>query len=186
MELVPRELFVTPFERSAAYEDRALPIESGQTISQPYTVAFMCQEARITPSDRVLEIGAGSGYGAAVLSHLASEVHTVERIPELAAQAAERLRRFGYHNVTVHLGDGTLGLPSAGPFDAILVTAGARDLPPDYVPQLAEGGRIVIPLGDQPGSQTMYRMTLTDGQLEVDDLGRFAFVPLIGQEGWDE
>jgi protein-L-isoaspartate(D-aspartate) O-methyltransferase len=183
---VPREEFVPPDVRDLAYEDRALPIGFGQTISQPYTVAFMCEALALTGSEKVLEIGSGSGYGAAVLSRLASEVHTLERIPELWQEAKVRLERLGYSNVHAHLADGTLGLPSQAPFDAIVVTAGAEQLPAPLREQLAEGGRIVIPLGNTPHSQSMIRFTLRRGQWHANDLGSFAFVPLVGQLGWSE
>ena len=124
MSQIPREEFVTNGWGDAAYADGALPINCGQTISQPFTVAFMCEMAQISEGDKVLEVGTGSGYGAAVLSQLCREVHTVERIPELARQATERLQRLGYANVYVHTADGTLGLPEEAPFDAIVVTAG--------------------------------------------------------------
>src|SRR5262249_55871601 len=136
LDWVPREEFVPPDLVDLAYEDRALPIGLEQTISQPYTVAFMCQEARIKATDKVLEVGTGSGYGAAVLSLLAREVHTIERIAELHREASERLNKLGYTNVHVHYGDGTLGLPAEAPFDAIVCTAGAEDLPKTYPDQL--------------------------------------------------
>jgi protein-L-isoaspartate(D-aspartate) O-methyltransferase len=178
MEWVPREEFVPPALAGAAYEDRALPIGLEQTISQPYTVAFMCQEARLTADDRVLEIGAGSGYGAAVLSLLAREVHSIERIAELARTAQQRLTRLGYKNVHVHLDDGTQGLPDEAPFNAIIVTAGAESLPEAYQEQLADGGRLVIPIGP-PAYQQMVRLTRHGDQFDRDDLGSFGFVPLV-------
>ena len=185
MSEVRRETFVMPVMEKDAYADSALPIECGQTISQPYTVAFMAQEARIAEGDKVLEIGTGSGYGAAVLSRLAREVHTIERIPLLAELARERLQ-LDCANVYVHLGDGTLGLPAQAPFDAIVVTAGAKSLPPSYEEQLNDGGRIIIPLGNTPRSQTMHRFTRIGGKLLLERLGAFAFVPLVGQHGWQE
>jgi protein-L-isoaspartate(D-aspartate) O-methyltransferase len=184
MREVPREEFVLDSMRKCAYDDGALPIGQGQTISQPFTVAFMCEALRVQPDDTILEVGTGSGYGAAVLSRLARIVHTVERIPELAQQARERLERLGFHNVTVHLADGSLGVADAAPFDGIVVTAGAERLPQAYLDQLAEGGRIVIPLGRTPNNQSMFRFTRQDGEVTVDDLGGFAFVPLIGAAGW--
>jgi protein-L-isoaspartate(D-aspartate) O-methyltransferase len=186
MAKVPREEFVTPGWREAAYCDGALPIECGQTISQPFTVALMCEAARISEADKVLEIGTGSGYGAAVLSLLAQEVHTVERIPTLAHMASDRLKRLGYSNVHVHQCDGTLGLPSEAPFDAIIVTAGADALPKPFLDQLRDGGRIIIPLGSFRSSQSMYRFTLANEKLYMDNLGGFAFVPLIGAHGWNQ
>lgn len=181
MAHVPREEFVPHQERELAYCDGALPIGWEQTISQPYTVAFMCQSARLRPGDRVLEIGTGCGYGAAVLAQLAAEVHTIERIEELAINAQKNLARCGYRNVTIHLGDGTLGLPRHAPFDAITVTAGAAGLPEAYQQQLADGGRIVIPIGTDRRSQTMYCFTRCGDQWDSQSLGGFAFVPLIGQ-----
>jgi protein-L-isoaspartate(D-aspartate) O-methyltransferase len=178
MEWVPREEFVPPDLRDMTYEDRALPIGLEQTISQPYTVAFMCQEARLSADDKVLEIGTGSGYGAAVLSLLAREVHTVERIAELSRAAEERLARLGYHNVRVYLDDGTLGLPQEAPFDAILVTAGAESLPEAYQQQLADNGRLVVPIGP-PAYQQMVRLTRRGDRFIQDDLGSFGFVPLV-------
>jgi protein-L-isoaspartate(D-aspartate) O-methyltransferase len=179
MEWVPREAFVPPEVVDLAYEDRALPIGLEQTISQPYTVAFMCQEARVTAADKVLEIGTGSGYGAAVLSLLAREVHTVERIEELYLAALERLTRLGRGNVHVYLDDGTLGLERESPFDAVIVTAGAESLPEAYQQQLADGGRLVIPVGP-PASQQMFRITRRGDDFVRDSLGSFGFVPLIG------
>lgn len=184
MERVPRELFIPADNASSAYDDCALPIAHGQTISQPYTVAFMIAALELNGSEKVLEIGTGSGYGAAVLSLLAGEVHSVERIPELAAEARDRLRKLGYHNVIVHVSDGSTGLQVEAPFDAIIVTAGAPELPIPYAEQLAPGGRIVIPIGRTMTSQKMTRYRRIDGGLQVEDLGHFAFVPLVGQYGW--
>jgi protein-L-isoaspartate(D-aspartate) O-methyltransferase len=186
MAQIPREEFVSSNWRDAAYADSALPIDCGQTISQPFTVALMCEAAQITEDNKVLEIGTGSGYGAAVLSRLCREVHTVERIPTLGQQAAERLQRLGYSNVHIHMADGTLGLPNEAPFDAIIVTAGANAVPKPFLDQLCDGGRIIIPLGRIPHSQTMYRFTLKDGNLHMENLGGFAFVPLVGEHGWHE
>ncbi len=183
MVRVPREEFVTPAWRDMAYADGALPIDCGQTISQPFTVATMCEAAQLTEDDKVLEVGTGSGYGAAILSQLCREVHTVERVPELARRATERLKRLGYSAVHVHTADGTLGLPEAAPFDAIVVTAGADALPKPYLDQLRDGGRIIIPIGSMPHSQTMFRFTRQGERLSVEDLGGFAFVPLIGEYG---
>ncbi len=183
MAKVPREEFVAAGYQDQAFADCALPIECGQTISQPYTVAFMCQAACISPSDKVLEIGTGSGYGAAVLSQLCRDVHTIERIPQLAEQARERLQRLGCTNVQVHVANGTLGLPEHAPFDVIVVTAAAEALPQPYLEQLQEGGRIIIPLGSSGYGQSMYRMTRSHGSMQVDNLGDFAFVPLIGACG---
>lgn len=184
MGATPRESFVAPESIDLAYADRALPIPYQQTISQPYTVAFMCEAAQIVPTDQILEIGTGSGYGAAVLSQLGQVVHSIERVPQLGAEAAERFVQLGYKNIHVHIGDGTLGWPPAAPYDAIIVTAGADALPRPYIDQLREGGRIVIPIGHLSRSQTMYRFTLRDRRLLLENLGGFAFVPLIGQCSW--
>jgi protein-L-isoaspartate(D-aspartate) O-methyltransferase len=186
MEQVPRERFVPVRERSAAYDDRALPLSCGQTISQPYTVAFMCQELGLTGSENVLEIGTGSGYAAAVLSLLARHVHTIERIEWLAESARQRLSDLGYTNVTTYIGDGTLGLAEAAPFDAIVATAGGGRLPEPYREQLTENGRIVIPLQNPSGGQTLWKFTRRGNQLLEENLGRFAFVPLVGRFGWTD
>jgi protein-L-isoaspartate(D-aspartate) O-methyltransferase len=184
MASVPREEFAPADRRDEAYDDGPLPIGFGQTISQPYTVAFMCEALQLRGGERVLEIGTGSGYGAAVLSLLAGEVYTVERIAELADEARRLLQRLGYSNVHVCIGDGTLGWPPGAPYDAIVVTAGGSGLPEAYLQQLADGGRIVIPLGSMPYSQNLYRFVRSGGELRVEDLGAFAFVPLVGQHGW--
>lgn len=185
MSRVPREQFVPESLRSMAYDDCALPIDAGQTISQPYTVAFMCQSAEITRADKVLEIGTGSGYGAAVLSYMCRQVHTVERIPLIAKQAEERLSRLGFRNVQTHIADGTIGLAAHAPYDAIVVTAGACELPKPLVEQLSEGGRIVIPIGSR-SSQEMCRFVMNEGILSKETLGGFVFVPLIGEHGWHD
>jgi protein-L-isoaspartate(D-aspartate) O-methyltransferase len=178
MEWVPREEFVPVELIDLAYDDRALPIGLEQTISQPYTVAYMCQEARITAINKVLEIGTGSGYGAAVLSLLAREVHTIERIEELFEVARVRLAQLGYQNVHVYWDDGTLGLAKEAPFDAIVVTAGAESIPTAYQEQLADGGRLLIPVGP-PSRQQMIRLTRRGDTFERDNLGSFGFVPLV-------
>lgn len=186
MTRVPREEFVPDESRDDAYKDSPLPIGFGQTISQPYTVAFMTEALRLTGTEKVLEIGTGSGYQTAVLAHLARTVHSIERIAELGQEAEAVLDRLGYGNVRIHLANGTLGLPAEAPFDAILVTASSDTLPEPYRHQLTEGGRIVIPLGPNPLAQRLYRFTLREGELQVDDLGAFRFVPLIGEFGWEE
>ena len=178
MEWVPRHEFVPRDLLDMAYDDRALPIGHEQTISQPYTVGFMCQEARVVADDKVLEIGTGSGYGAALLSLLAREVYTVERIEVLYRSARERLARLGYKNVHCHLDDGTLGLPSEAPFDAIIVAAGAESLPDAFQEQLAEGGRLIIPIGPL-AHQQMIRLTRRGNDFIREDLGSFGFVPLV-------
>ena len=184
MGRVAREQFV-PWElREEAYEDCPLPIGEGQTISQPYTVAYMIEALHLRGDEKVLEIGTGSGYGAAVLGCLAREVHTIERHADLGLAAKERLAALPAPNVHVHVGDGTLGLASEAHFQGIVVTAAGAKLPSALAEQLDLGGRLVIPLGSML-SQTMYRyVKLADGRLESTELGAFAFVPLIGAQGW--
>lgn len=179
MERVPREEFVPAPLRGHAYDDRALPVELGQTISQPYTVAFMAQAARLQGHERVLEIGTGTGYGAAVLSQLASEVCTVERWPDLYDSATQRLEQLGFQNVMTKLGDGSQGWSEQAPFEAIVVTAAAQALPTAFRDQLSEGGRIIIPLGEPGGGQTMFRFTRRKGKWFEEELGLFSFVPLV-------
>lgn len=182
---LPREAFVPEDLRDLAYADRPLPIGYGQTISQPYTTAFMTEALGLRGPETVLEIGTGSGYGAALLGCLARCVYTVERIAPLAAEAAVRLRRLGFTNVEVIEADGTVGLPDAAPFDAIIVTASGNTLPPPYAQQLADGGRIVIPLG--PGEdQILTRFTRRGDRLVREPLGHFSFVPLIGEYGRED
>jgi len=182
METVPREEFISEDLRHRAYDDGPLPIGQGQTISQPLTVAFMAQALRLTGDEKVLEIGTGSGYGAAVLSRLAKEIHTVERLPRLAEVAKERLSRLGFDNVRVHEGDGSLGWPEEAPYQAICVTAAPAVVPKALEEQLAEGGRLVIPVGDTDRGQQMMRFTRVGGELLSEKLGEFSFVPLIGEE----
>jgi protein-L-isoaspartate(D-aspartate) O-methyltransferase len=186
MESVPRDEFVAPEHSAQAHDDMPLPIGFGQTISQPYAVAFAVEALQLIGGEKVLEIGCGSGYQAAVLAHLAQVVHTMERVPQLYAQARERLQRLGYDKVRVHFANGTLGLPEEAPFDAIIVAASSEELPLPYREQLADGGRIVIPLGPHRRAQHMFRFTLRGDKLEKEDLGSFAFVPLIGEYGWSE
>lgn len=187
LRTVPREAFVDKGYEEFAYEDSPLPIGSGQTISQPYIVARMAEAAQITPGDRVLEIGTGSGYAAAILAELASEVFTIERHGELAAKAERRLRGAGYGNVAIRVGDGTKGWAKKAPFDAILVAAGGPSVPLSLKDQLAVGGRLVIPVGDQGGEQRLLRITRkTADTLKQEDLGGVMFVPLIGEAGWRE
>lgn len=183
MGSVPRQEFVPNALREVAYEDGPLPIGHGQTISQPFTVAFMCQAVGLRGDETVLEIGTGSGYGAAVLSRLARFVYSVECVPELAEAARERLVRLGFKNVAVREADGSLGLADEAPFDAIVVTAAAEWLPPTYPSQLEEGGRLVIPLGSLARGQTLRLFTRRSKGVDVENLGRFDFVPLVGQYG---
>ncbi len=184
MGSVPRERFLPPEMAEFAYEDSPLPIGSGQTISQPYIVALMAAAAELGPRDRVLEIGTGSGYGAAVLSRVAGEVWTVERHRELADLARDRLEAIGAVNAHVRTGDGTLGWPEAAPFDAIVVTAGGPAVPQALVEQLAEGGRLVIPVGGDTRAQHLLRARRRGDELAQEDLGPVRFVPLIGAQGW--
>ncbi|MFC3079620.1 protein-L-isoaspartate(D-aspartate) O-methyltransferase [Phenylobacterium terrae] len=187
MRSVPREAFVTPGLEEFAYEDSALPIEAGQTLSQPYIVALMIQAAEIRPGDRVLEIGAGSGYAAAVMSRIAGEVYAIERHEALSALARQRLDRLGYDNVQLRTADGTGGWPEQAPFDAILVAAGGPGVPQPLKDQLEIGGRLVMPVGDTPRDQRLVKVTRTGAtHFEEDDLGPVMFVPLIGEHGWDE
>ncbi len=177
---VPRELFVGPQHQDLAYEDGPLPIGEGQTISQPYVVALMIEAAAVGPDDRVLDVGAGSGYSTALLSRLAREVYAIERLPGLAATARERLERLGCANVELVAGDGTRGLPQAAPFDAILVAAGIDRVPPALEQQLAAGGRLVIPVGPTGGPQELVRLTRRGpDDFARESLGGVAFVPLL-------
>lgn len=185
MRVVPREAFVSEEMQEFAYRNAPLPIGSGQTISQPLIVAHMAEALELSPRDRVLEIGAGSGYAAAVLSRIAKEVFTIERHRELAESARERLKRLGYENVQVRCGDGTRGWPEAAPFDAIVVAAGGPAIPPALLEQLRIGGRLVIPLGEDLHSQQLIRaIRRGDDDFEYDELGAVRFVPLIGEAGW--
>jgi len=181
---VPREEFVDPELRRHAYDDGPLGIGHGQTISQPYVVAMTVDALALSGHERVLEIGCGSGYAAAILGLLAREVDTIERIPELAAIATERLARLGFSNVHVHCADGTLGWPPNAPYEAICVAAGAPRPPRPLLDQLAIGGRLVIPHGDA-SSQHLARIIRRDEQTFVEeDLGEVRFVPLVGAAGW--
>jgi len=184
---VPREDFVPGEMREFAYEDGPLPIEAGQTISQPYIVALMIDSAGVTPGDRVLEIGAGSGYAAAVMSRLAGAVIAVERHADLVALARERMERLGYSNVRIVEGDGTGGLPAEAPFEAILCAASGSHVPDALRRQLAIGGILVMPLGEPNAVQNLVKVTRRGEQdFEQEDLGPVRFVPLIGAHGWAE
>jgi protein-L-isoaspartate(D-aspartate) O-methyltransferase len=185
MTAVPRHEFVPEELRSKAYEDLPLPIGGGQTISQPYIVAAMTAALHLQASDRVLEIGTGCGYQAALLSCLAKEVFTIERRPELASNASARLARLGYANAHVHCGDGTLGLPELAPFDAILVAAAAPAVPKPLLTQLAEGGRMILPVGDAE-HQELQLIERRGGAFPTKMLEGCRFVPLVGYHGWQE
>ena len=181
---VPRHLFVPEASRRSAYDDTPLPIGHGQTISQPYMVALMTEALRLRPGIKVLEVGTGSGYQAAVLAELGCEVHTVECIPELAEDARRRLRALGYDGVQVHPADGSVGLLVEAPFGGVLVTAGGPRVPEPLREQLAaDGGVLVIPVGDRL-VQTLLRVTRGGEAYREENLGGCRFVPLVGEEGW--
>jgi protein-L-isoaspartate(D-aspartate) O-methyltransferase len=182
---VPREQFIGAEYAHLAYGDHPLPIEANQTISQPYIVGLMIQAASIKPGDNVLEIGAGSGYAAAVISRIASKVIGIERQHDLVEVARQRLQRLGYDNVEIIEGDGTKGCRDHAPFDAILAAASGSHVPRPLVEQLAPGGRIVMPVGEPGWVQELIKVTKQeDGILKQEDLGGVRFVPLIGEEGW--
>ena len=183
MSIVPRERFVPADLARSAYDDHALPIADGQTISQPFIVAEMAEAAELSPGDRVLEVGTGSGYGAAVLREAGATVVTIERHPSLAATAAAALAATGYADVEVVVGDGPLGCPDRAPFDAIIVTAAGPAPPRALLDQLAEGGRLVIPVGPRT-DQRLLRLRRRGDDIETDDLGGVRFVPLVGDQGW--
>ena len=185
MSRVPRERFVPAEERHLAYEDRPLPIGLEQTISQPFIVALMTQALELTGREKVLEIGAGSGYQAAILGELARLVITVERLPTLAEAANEVLNSLGYNNIVVHLAQETLGWPEEAPYDAIIATAGAPGVPPDLLDQLAIGGRMVIPVGSRY-VQELCKITRRKKKNVVQNLGGCCFVSLIGKGAWEE
>ena len=182
---VPRDDFVSADLAHLAYEDHPLPIEARQTISQPYIVALMIEAAEISGTDRVLEVGSGSGYAAAIISRLAASVIGIERHRELVEVARERIARLGYDNVEIVEGDGTRGWAGGAPYDAILAAASGSHVPKSLIEQLKPGGRIVMPLGDPGWVQTLVKLVKrADGTLEQSDLGGVRFVPLIGEEGW--
>lgn len=187
MREVPREAFVPEALQERAFDDGPLPIAAGQTISQPYVVAVMIEAAELAAGDRVLEIGAGSGYAAAVMSRIAAKVYAIERHAELANAAAARLRRLGYDNVDVRAGDGSRGWPEQAPFDAIIASAGAPAIPEALKEQLAIGGRLVMPVGDTPRLQTLLKVRrISADTFAEENLGAVAFVPMIGAHGWKE
>ncbi len=184
MGAVPREKFVPDQYGRAAFDERALPIGLGQTISQPLMVAMMTEALELTPDDSVLEIGTGSGYSTAVLRQLVRRVTSIERIPELARTARDRLDRLGVDGVEIHCADGTLGWPDGQPYDAIVVTAGAPAAPDALVDQLAIRGRLVLPVGPRGGERLIRIRRRNDGSTDWTDLGGVAFVPLVGEQGW--
>ena len=179
MENVPREMFVPRELRNMATMDTPLPVGGGQTISQPYVVALMTELAEVGPEDKVLEVGTGSGYQAAVLAELTDRVYTIEILPTLAARARATLRSLGYTQVQTRLGDGYLGWPEEAPFDAIVVTAAPDHIPQPLADQLGEGGVLIIPVGFQPGPQELRRLRKKDGQLIEEKIIPVSFVPLV-------
>jgi len=185
MEKIPRHRFLPDLEDPGAYADHPLPIGCGQTISQPYMVALMSECLELQGPEKVLEVGTGSGYQTAVLAELAAQVHSVERFPTLAESARQALAALGYANVHVHVGDGSLGWEQASPFDGILVTAGAPRVAQPWAEQVAEGGRLVVPIGDR-FSQTLSVYTKRRGRLEHQPICGCMFVPLVGVHGWPE
>jgi protein-L-isoaspartate(D-aspartate) O-methyltransferase len=182
MRTVPRHRFVPDEVRSSAYRDSPLPIGYGQTISQPYIVAYMTQLAHLRRDSRVLEVGTGSGYQAAVAAEISDHVYSIEIVPDLAARAAATLRETGYEHVHLRTGDGYHGWPEAAPFDAIIVTAGAEDVPPRLIEQLAEGGRMIIPLGPQDGVQNLMLVTKEKGRPHTRTLIAVRFVPFTREK----
>jgi len=183
MRIVPRHRFVPGHVVGAAYRDSPLPIGDGQTISQPYIVALMTELLELEGDERVLEVGTGSGYQASILGHLAKTVISVERLPKLAKASAGILAELGYDNIYVHVGDGTLGWPEEAPYDAIIVTAAAPAIPEPLKKQLADGGRLVVPVGPR-WTQELVRVRRVGGTYQTDLLIGVAFVPLIGEHGW--
>jgi protein-L-isoaspartate(D-aspartate) O-methyltransferase len=189
MRAVPREAFVAEDYASYAYDDGPMPIMEGQTISQPYVVALMIQELQIRAEDNVLEIGTGSGYAAAIISRIAVQVHTVERIESLAIYARQKLDSLGYDydNVHVHQGDGTLGWTEQAPYDAIIVAAGGPEVPVALKSQMAIGGRMIIPVGSEQRAQRLIKVTrTTEDEYQERVMSHVRFVPLIGEQGWEK
>ena len=184
MRKVPRHKFVPERMRGEAYDDHPLPIGEGQTISQPYMVAIMTELLELRGEEKVLEIGTGSGYQLAILAELARETFSVERFGPLAEQSRDRLRELGYRNIEIRTGDGTLGWPERAPFDGIIVTAGAPRIPLPLIEQLSEGGRLVIPVGEER-HQELYRVVKEGGGTRKEYFGGCVFVPLVGEHGWD-
>jgi protein-L-isoaspartate(D-aspartate) O-methyltransferase len=185
LKSIPRHLFVPPEYAGEAYEDHPVDIGLAQTVSQPYMVAWMTEALELRGSERVLEVGTGSGYQTAVLARLAVEVYTIERLPALAGRAQEILDRLGFRNIHFRIGDGTLGLPDAAPFDGILVAAGGPAVPQALKDQLANGGRLVMPVGSR-GSQDLMLLARRGAAITEKSLGGCVFVRLIGEQGWPE
>ena len=181
MGKIPRHLFVDESFKEKAYADHPLPIGEGQTISQPYVVALMTEALRLRPEDRVLEIGTGSGYQAAVLADIVKEVYTIEIRKPLAESASKRLQELGYKNIQVRCADGYFGWEEVAPFDAVMVTAASNHIPPPLLKQLKEGGRLIIPVGSTTFHQTLTLVIKEKGDLQVEQLGGVLFVPLIGE-----
>ena len=182
---VPRHLFVDDALRGRAYGDHPLPIGAGQTISQPYIVAYMTQALQLTGMEKVLEIGTGSGYQAAILSRLCGQVYTVERINSLLAGARKTFDQLRYYNIRSKLDDGTIGWPENGPYDAIIVTAGGPSIPEPFIEQLADPGRLIMPVGNQH-VQDLQLVEKREGQVEVTTLASVRFVDLVGEHGWSK
>jgi protein-L-isoaspartate(D-aspartate) O-methyltransferase len=185
MNSMPRHQFVPEALKAQAYKDNALPIAAGQTISQPYIVARMTELLELAGEEKVLEIGAGSGYQTAILAALARKIFAIERIPNLAFEAERKLLNMGFHNVSIKCADGTHGWSNYAPFDAILVAAGGPSVPEPLVEQLKTGGRMVIPIGEDTKSQILIRVTRQESGYTKEDFGACAFVPLIGEHGWN-
>jgi protein-L-isoaspartate(D-aspartate) O-methyltransferase len=185
MRRVPRDAFVSPEQHHAAYDDRPLAISFGQTISQPFIVALMVQALELKQSERVLELGTGSGYEAAILAELAQQVVTVEHVPELAESAKQVLDKLGYSNIEIHVAGKTLGWPAGAPYDAIIVSAGAPSVPKVLLEQLAWGGRLVIPVGSR-WQQDLLKVTKLKKRNRIENLGGCYFVPLIGEGAWEK
>jgi protein-L-isoaspartate(D-aspartate) O-methyltransferase len=185
MKKVPRHKFMPEELESSAYEDNALPIGEGQTISQPYMVAIMTEKLGLKGREKILEIGTGSGYQAAVLAEIAKKVYTIEYVPSLAEKAKKKFDDLGYKNIEVIVGDGTLGLPEKAPFNGIMVTAGAPSIPKTLTDQLAEGGRLVIPVGER-FMQILTIVTKRGRKLDIEESIACVFVPLVGKYGWKE
>ena len=184
MARLPRHLFVPEAIKSQAYNDNALPISGRQTISQPFIVARMSELLELTGQEKVLEIGAGSGYQTSVLASLAKKVFAIERLPGLAEEANKRLQMLGFRNFTLKSSDGTVGWDTYMPYDAILVAAGGPEIPEPLVTQLKVGGKLVIPIGEDQRKQNLVRVTRTADSYKTEDFGPCAFVPLIGEHGW--